>query len=654
MPKHINHKYTNHLINETSPYLLQHAHNPVQWYSWGEEALQKAKDEDKLIFISIGYSTCHWCHVMAHESFEDEAVARILNEQYVCIKVDREERPDLDAIYMNFCQLMTGSGGWPLNLWLTPEQRPIYAGTYFPKNDAYGRTGFISVLTHLHKMWQDDRDELMDKSLAIVAHVNNHGAPNPEAVDQFVTVQAVRELKERFDDVYGGFGGAPKFPSPHQLLYLMHDHIKHPNDSTMAMVTKTLDSMYAGGIYDHIGGGFARYSVDGQWLVPHFEKMLYDNALLLRTYNLAYQITKEPLYKAIAYDILRFLKREMHSVGGGFFTALDADSEGVEGKCYVFTTNQITEVLDQESQAYCERFDISQRGNFEGENIPNLIGKDISEPLFRHYQDNQDQLLTYREKRIQPSKDEKILTSVNGLLLGSLSHMYRLYEDEEVLTLAKGIASHIENNVYSEGRLKGSMTNGQLGPEGVLEDYAFVIEGTIELYQATFDPSYLEVAEKLTDTLNKEFWDREDGGYYMTSESHEALITRPKECYDSAIPSGNSVMGLNLMKLSRFKDSLEEQKRFDALIKAFGKRIKQGPSYFCYMMIGLLYRQQGTRDLVIAAPEGMKLSSDSRYIDYFTLRQAIQGEDKKPIDDEVTYYVCEDFACQQPMKILKE
>ncbi len=654
MPKHINHKYTNHLINETSPYLLQHAHNPVQWYSWGEEALQKAKDEDKLIFISIGYSTCHWCHVMAHESFEDEAVARILNEQYVCIKVDREERPDLDAIYMNFCQLMTGSGGWPLNLWLTPEQRPIYAGTYFPKNDAYGRTGFNSVLTHLHKMWQDDRNELLDKSLSIVAHVNNHGAPNPEAVDQFVTVQAVRELKERFDDVYGGFGGAPKFPSPHQLLYLMHDHIKHPNDSTMAMVTKTLDSMYAGGIYDHIGGGFARYSVDGQWLVPHFEKMLYDNALLLRTYNLAYQITKEPLYKAIAYDILRFLKREMKSDGGGFFTALDADSEGVEGKCYVFTPEQISEILGQNSQLYSDRFDISQMGNFEGHNIPNLIGKVISEPLILQHKVNQDKLLAYREKRVQPSKDEKILTSVNGLLLGSLSHMYRLYEDEEVLTLAKGIASHIENNVYSEGRLKGSMTNGQLGPEGVLEDYAFVIEGTIELYQATFDPSYLEVAEKLTDTLNKEFWDREDGGYYMTSESHEALITRPKECYDSAIPSGNSVMGLNLMKLSRFKDSLEEQKRFDALIKAFGKRIKQGPSYFCYMMIGLLYRQQGTRDLVIAAPEGMKLSSDSRYIDYFTLRQAIQGEDKKPIDDEVTYYVCEDFACQQPMKILKE
>lgn len=586
---------------------------------------------------------------MAHESFEDEVVAQILNDHYVCIKVDREERPDLDSVYMNFCQLMTGSGGWPLNLWLTPEQKPIYAGTYFPKDDIYGRTGFMTVLTHLLKMWREDPEELLTKSQEIVAHVNKHGLPNPESVDQFAPIQAVRELKDRFDDVYGGFGGAPKFPSPHQLLYLMHRHMKQADPELMTMVTKTLDSMYAGGIYDHIGGGFARYAVDGKWLVPHFEKMLYDNALLLRTYNMAYAITENPLYKVIAYDILRFLKREMLAENGGFYTALDADAEGVEGKSYVFTPQAITHVLGQEAEAYCQRYDISSAGNFEGENIPNLINQPLSAELFHQYQTHNDRLLTFRNSRVQPSKDTKLLTSVNGLLLTSLSHMYRLYGDETVLSLAKGIAAYIESTVLVDGELIGSTVQGQLGPVGVLEDYAFVIEGMIELYQATFEQTYLTLAESLTASLEAYFWDHEAGGYYMTSSKHEALITRPKDCYDSAIPSGNSVMALNLMKLSRLRDRKEEQDQVDRLMKAFGKRVKAGPSYFTYLMIAFHYRVEGTKDLVIATPEGQRVPWHPNHLAYFTLRQADTGEDKQAVNDETTYYICEDFACQKPL-----
>ena len=595
---------------------------------------------------------------MAHESFEDDVVAQLLNDNFICIKVDREERPDLDTIYMNYCQIMTGSGGWPLNLWLTPDQVPIYAGTYFPKMDNFGRTGFITILTHLKKMWLDDPSELMTKSQEIIAHVTRHGKIVPEELDQFITIQAIRDLKEGFDDVYGGFSKAPKFPSPHQLLFLMHDTMKHPNETTLAMVNKTLESMYAGGIYDHVGGGFARYSVDNKWLVPHFEKMLYDNALLLRAYNLAYSITQNPLYKNVAYDILRFLKREMLSSEGGFYTALDADSEGVEGKFYVFTDKEIDQVLGDEALVYKQRYDMTAKGNFEGKNIPNLIGKEVTSEGFEAFQEANSRLLKYRDQRVHPGRDHKVLTSVNGLLLTALSEMYRIYGDEAVKDLALGVATFIEAYTYKKKQLHGSYTQGKLGPKGVLEDYAFVMEGYIDLYQATFDEKYLKLALALLDEIDENFKDTKDGGYYMTSKVHESLIARPKECYDSAIPSGNSVMALNLLKLSRLTQRLDLQESYDHLIKAFGKKIKLGPSYFSYMMISLMYRQEGTKDLTIAFADGEEASYYSKAaqnnLNYFTVQSSGQRSEKPLIDHRTSYYVCEDFACRPPVHSLED
>ncbi len=645
MPEH---KFTNHLINETSPYLLAHAHNAVDWYPWGAEALAKAKKEKKPIFLSIGYHTCHWCHVMAHESFEDEAVGKFINDNFVAIKVDREERPDLDTIYMNACQMMTGGGGWPLNLWLTPDQVPFYAGTYFAKNDQYSRPGFTSVCTELNKMWRQNSDNVVAKSLEIKKAIQKQANLEPESLNSVVVIDALRSFGKRFDDKYGGFSGAPKFPSPHQLLFLMTYYRKKPNEDLLNMLTKTLDSMYQGGIYDHVGGGFARYSVDEKWLVPHFEKMLYDNALLLRAYNEAYAITKKPLYKEVAFGILKFVKRELLSLKGGFYTALDADSEGVEGKFYLWTMKEIQDILGDKAEAYCARYKISKRGNFEGKNIPNLIAKEDFETAMVDMSEENSLLLAGRENRVRPALDYKILTSTNGLMITALSHMYRVHGNEEALTMAKEAKDFIHNDLIVNLNLKGSIANKVVSSEGLLDDYAFYIEGLIELYQATYDSDYLDDAKSLVDQVNRRFWDNKNGGYYLTPSDHEALITRPKEAYDGAIPSGNSVMALNLMKLSRLLDKPDLQKGVQMLLKAFGKIVRKSPDYHSFLLQSMVHIQEGTRDLVIATED--KGSIDvTQSLDFFTTRLAVNDKEKKVVDGKTTYYVCEDFTCQLPV-----
>lgn len=644
-------KVPNHLKNETSPYLKQHVYNPVDWHPWGAEALEKAKTENKLIFLSIGYSTCHWCHVMAHESFEDETVATLLNDNYICIKVDREERPDIDSIYMNACQMMTGSGGWPLNLWLTPDQKPIYAGTYFPPHNQMGRPGFISVLTHLRKLWKEESEDLIGKSEEIMTFISGQSQGRPEEIDKFVTIQAVRDLKARFDPEYGGFSEAPKFPSAHQLLLLMHYYEQHPEAHLLEMIEKTLDSMYAGGIYDHVGGGFARYSVDHKWLVPHFEKMLYDNALLLRAYNQGYRLTQNPVYKEVAYNIVAFLKREMRSDEGGFFTALDADSEGVEGKFYVFTREEIDQALGDESEAYCEAYDITDKGNFEGLNIPNRIGRQSSIEVIDHFKASNQLLLDYRSKRIRPSLDYKILTSMNGLMISSLSHMFRVYGDQEILDLAIKANDYIERHHSTQEGLRGSSAKGIVNETVVLEDYAFYIEGLIDLYEATMNQQYLDKAIELLSVLDKEYWDNEKGGYFQTSSNGEQLISRPIDAYDGAVPSGNSVMAMNLLRLSRLMDKIDLQNQYDLLIKRFAGSIKKGPSYFTYMLMSLMYRQEGTKDLVVAADaltQSLMASIRERSLEYFTYDIRVGKGDKTTVDGKTTYYVCKNFACNQP------
>ncbi len=589
---------------------------------------------------------------MAHESFEDARIAEVLNAHYICIKVDREERPDLDTIYMNYCQVMTGGGGWPLNLFLTPDQVPIYAGTYFPTFDMQGRPGFMTVITHLHKLWTEDKETLLDKSRSIQAYVNNGLETKPEQLPSFVTVEAYRDLEKRFDHQYGGFGGAPKFPTPHQLMYLLMYWERKGEQDALEMVTKTLDSMYAGGIYDHIGGGFARYSVDEKWLVPHFEKMLYDNALLIRTYSQAYAATKKPLYKDIAYQIYEFLRREMRSQEGGYYTAFDADSEGVEGRYYVFDKKEIIDVLKDRAPEFCRMYDISETGNFEGDNIPNLIGKDVSHDIFEGYSDDRQTLLAYREGRVKPGLDHKILTSCNSMLLTGLTVMSMVFEDDMILSEAVDLEAYISANLWKSDRLYGSKTSNQLGNQAVLDDYAFYMEGLLWLHKATLKSNYLKKALVIQEKLDSEFKDTKNGGYFMTSSQHETLISRPKECYDGAIPSGNSVLAMTLLLLSRLTDSQMMEKDVTGLLKSFGKKVAKGPSYFTYMMKSQLLMETGTKDLVIALPSDVtekEIPKKERYqfIQFDTV--ILSKEVGYPaVDEKITYYVCENFTCSFP------
>ncbi|HQA48726.1 MAG TPA: thioredoxin domain-containing protein, partial [Bacillota bacterium] len=550
---------TNRLIHEKSPYLLQHAHNPVDWYPWGEEAFEKAKLEDKPIFLSIGYSTCHWCHVMERESFEDEEVAKVLNDYYVSIKVDREERPDIDSIYMSVCQAVTGQGGWPLTIIMTPDEKPFFAGTYFPKSGKYGYPGLVELLLRIKDAWDTERDRLVETGSNITEAIKN----SPRRIDgeklgQETAERALRGFRNSFDEVYGGFGGAPKFPTPHNLYFLLRYWKASGNGTALIMVEKTLESMYKGGLFDHIGFGFSRYSTDGKWLVPHFEKMLYDNALLAYAYTEAYQATGKDIYKDIARKIFTYVLRDMTSTGGGFYSAEDADSEGEEGKFYLWQPEEVKEAAGEEDgKLFCDWYGISPAGNFEGKSIPNLIGRDLGilyedKALARRLDGVREKLFMYREKRIRPHRDDKILTSWNGLMIAALALGGRAFHSDEYIKAAEAAYGFIQRNlVRGDGRLLARYRDGESAFPAYLDDYAFLVWGLIELYRATFKTGYLKRALELNRDMLDLFWDEREGGLFLYGEDSEQLIMRPKEVYDGALPSGNSVALYNMLRLSR-------------------------------------------------------------------------------------------------------
>ncbi len=537
----------NHLKNQTSPYLLQHADNPVNWYPWCDEAFARARAEDKPIFLSIGYSTCHWCHVMAHESFEDTQVAQVLNEHFVSIKVDKEERPDIDSIYMSVCQAYTGSGGWPMSIFMTPDQKPFFAGTYFPKTARYGQPGFVELLLAIHKKWETDRQLLLKSADEIISFLDRKTTAKGDANARLVDV-AFAIYKRTFDEKYGGFGEAPKFPTPHNLLFLMSYYEQRGNEKAMQMAEKTLLQMYRGGMFDHIGGGFCRYSTDRYFLAPHFEKMLYDNALLILAYCKAYQITEKKLYRDVAEKTAGYILREMTSPEGGFYSAQDADSEGVEGKYYLFDSAEIIELLGEETgEGFNRYFDITETGNFEGKNIPNLLK---NENMSGAYDDYLSNVYEYRKKRYPLHLDDKILTSWNALMIAAMCHLYRATQNTTYLEAAVRAQEFIEKQLCKEDILYVSYRESERSGKGFLDDYANQVFALLALYQVTRENRYLHKAQTLCDKAVFDFGDEEQGGFFLYGKENEQLILRPKETYDGAVFSGNSAMAYNLVQLT--------------------------------------------------------------------------------------------------------
>ncbi|GAV24846.1 thioredoxin [Carboxydothermus islandicus] len=671
----------NRLIHEKSPYLLQHAYNPVDWYPWGDEAFKKALMEDKPVFLSIGYSTCHWCHVMERESFEDEEVADLLNKHFVAIKVDREERPDIDQIYMTACQAMTGQGGWPLTIIMTPEKKPFFAGTYFPKRSKWGRPGLIEILTEIAKLWETDREQLLTISKRLYEFMQAMPQSKKGDLTEEVLEKAYREFLGRFDSEYGGFGPAPKFPTPHNLIFLLRYWKRTGEEKALFMAEKTLEAMTRGGIYDHIGYGFHRYSTDREWLVPHFEKMLYDNALLAYTYLEAYQATKKEKYARVAREVFTYVKRKMTSPEGGFYSAEDADSEGVEGKYYVWTQDEVKKVLGpEEGELFCRVYDITPEGNFEGKNIPNLIHTDLEsmavkfgkslEELTESLDRMRQKLYQEREKRVLPHKDDKILTSWNGLMIAALAKGARVLQDQELLNMAQKAAEFIFSKLRrDDGRLLARYREGEAAVLAYLDDYAFLIWGLIELYEASFEVRYLKLAVELTREMLKLFWDEKHGGLYFTGVDGEELITRPKEIYDGAMPSGNSVAALNLLRLGRMLGEEDFLQKAEEILSTFAGKVSEIPSAYSFYLLAYIFYLGPVKEVVVAGEPG---GEDTRaMIEKINLAylpnsvvlfhpigdagQEIQEiiphiADKKPLPGErATVYVCENFSCKAPV-----
>ncbi|MBR9978064.1 MAG: thioredoxin domain-containing protein, partial [Bacteroidetes bacterium] len=550
----------NRLVFTSSPYLLQHARNPVQWYPWSEEAFETAAREDKPVFLSIGYSTCHWCHVMEHESFEDEEIAAFLNQHYISIKVDREERPDIDQIYMTVCQAMTGAGGWPLTVFMTADKKPFFSGTYFPKDDRYGRPGFLRVLTALHDVWRNERSKIDSVTEELQQQLTNALGSAQGAIPADILDRAVESFKRSYDETYGGFGVAPKFPMGHMLSFLLRRATATGDNALLSMVEHTLIRMYRGGLWDHVGGGFCRYSVDRKWLVPHFEKMLYDNALLLSAYTDAWQITGNTAYRQVAGELIAYLRREMLSPDGLFYSAENADSEGEEGRFYVFTRGEFDACVGGKASMLAEYFGIEEAGNFEqGKNILH-IADDPVEWASRHglkpdearaVVDNaRAALFEYRAQRVHPSLDDKILTSWNGLMISALARAGQAFEDDGITTMASRAADALLASLRGpDGRLLHRRRGTDVGIQGFLEDYAFLIQGLIDLYQATFHTPYLRAATELTDDMCSYFVDENDGSLFVSAHDAEELIVRGKQADDGALPSGNAAAAYNLMRL---------------------------------------------------------------------------------------------------------
>jgi uncharacterized protein YyaL (SSP411 family) len=593
----------NRLFGESSPYLLQHAHNPVEWYPWGEESLQKAKSENRPIFLSIGYSACHWCHVMAHESFEDEEIAKIMNENFINIKVDREERPDIDDIYQRVSQLAIGTGGWPLSVFLTPDQKPFYVGTYFPKYGRYGMPGFGTILGQLAEAYKTKRQEI-DSATVEFLQALEHSAkdvqqPRGVILDRSILDEAAVGLLHMSDPVYGGFGQAPKFPNPSNLLFLLRCYDISGLNRYKDFVMFTADKMAAGGIHDQIGGGFARYSTDQKWLIPHFEKMLYDNALLVQVYAELYQISGDEKYLEVVEKTLEYVRREMMSPENGFYSAQDADSEGEEGKFYVWSKQEIFNSLGDETIAsiFCEYYGVGHAGNFEGKNILNIRSSfaDLSlkysrppEMLKRIINDASSRLFEIREKRVKPSRDDKILTAWNGLMISGFAKGFRVTNNKHYLEIAKNTIEFIESRVTRDnGRLYRTFKDGISKLNAYLDDYAFYVNALLDVFELDSNPIYLEKAIKYTDFMLQHFWDPVDCTLYFTSDDHEQLIVRTKSLYDLAVPSGNSVAASDLLRLYHLTQKNDYLEKAEQIMKAGATSSAENPFGFGQLLTAI-------------------------------------------------------------------
>jgi uncharacterized protein YyaL (SSP411 family) len=674
---------SNRLADETSPYLLQHALNPVDWYPWGEEALAKAKAEDKPIFLSIGYSACHWCHVMAHESFEDPETAAIMNEHFVNIKVDREERPDLDSIYMEAVVAMTGGGGWPMSVFLTPDAVPFYSGTYFPPTDRYGIPSFQRVLLSMAEAYRHQRAQIEQGSEQLKARIGQSLALRgdstgltPETLDL-----AYRGLAGRFDSTHGGFSNAPKFPQPMNLEFLLRYHHRTSDPQALTMVDLTLTQMACGGIYDQLGGGFHRYATDARWLVPHFEKMLYDNALLARVYLHAWQVTQRPLYRRIAEETLDYVMREMTHPLGGFYSAQDADSEGEEGKFFLWTPDQVKSVLgDEEGEIFCRYFDVTPAGNFEGKSILNVkfdlstaaAAAQMDEDRFQTIiNQGRQKLFQAREARVKPGQDDKVLTAWNGLMLSAFAEASRVLGRKDYRDVAERNADFILGELCHNGRLLRSWKSespageGQAKLNAYLEDYAFYADGLLALYQATFDPRWFAEARALVDAILTHFADL-SGGFFDTSDDHEQLITRPKNLQDNAIPSGNAAAADALLRLAAYTADDAYRQPAEEMLAAMTPMMQQYPGGFSHWLSVLAFQLAPPREIALV---GDPTADDthamldvlfSTYHPHQVVAVAAPDDenaasivpllaDRPQQNGRTTAYVCQRFICQAPI-----
>lgn len=659
---------SNHLKGQGSPYLLQHADNPVAWYPWGKEAFEKAEREDKPVFLSVGYSTCHWCHVMAHESFENEEIAEILNRYFVSVKVDREERPDVDSVYMAVCQAFTGNGGWPMSIFMTAGQKPFFAGTYFPPAAHYGRMGFRELLLAIADKWETNREGLLESAEMILAQLEagqekgdiggSREQSRSNGEKDRLARQAADLFAASFDEENGGFGGAPKFPTPHNLIFLTLFAALSKDDAAWQQVYKTLVQMRRGGIFDQIGSGFSRYSTDAAYLVPHFEKMLYDNALLILAYAVAYEASGEELFLDTARQTASYLLREMCGEEGEFFSAQDADSEGEEGKYYVWRHAEIEQVLGRErGAAFCACFGITEQGNFEGKNIPNLLNGGAISAAF----DKEKKLLyDYRKKRAKLHLDDKVLTSWNALTICALSVLYRVTKECAYLQAAERAGRFIEQHLVNGDKLYVSCRGHAPSVNGFLDDYAYYAAAQISLYEATLDSAYLKRAAMICDEAGRQFGDESGRGYFLSGAKNDSLIVRPKETYDGALPSGNSVMAYCLVRLSQLLPSDTYARAAQGQLAFLAGEARQYPAAHSMFLIAKLFydfppqkitvvlagEEQGNQKERETEPTDEGLGRMPLYADVTLLKHPTK--DYRVLNHQTTYYVCKDQTCLPP------
>ena len=670
------HEHTNRLIHETSPYLLQHAHNPVDWHPWGPEALEKARSEDKPILLSIGYSACHWCHVMERESFENEAIARLMNENFINIKVDREERPDLDTIYMNAVQMMTGHGGWPMTVFLTPKQIPFYGGTYFPPEDRHGMPGFPRLLNAIAEAYRTRSDEIAENAKAVLGELNRVNALGSQQDELSIEIleRAANHLMRSFDPQYGGFGSKPKFPPSMTLTFLLRQYRRTGDTAMLAAVELTLDRMARGGIYDQLGGGFHRYSVDERWLVPHFEKMLYDNALISRLYLDTYLVTGNELYSRVATETLDYVRREMTDPSGGFYSSQDADSEGEEGKFFVWTPAEVEALLGPENASlFCRYFDVSSSGNFEGQSILH-IDSDLTaiarllkvepEQLAGVIERGRRVLFEAREHRIKPGRDEKVLTAWNGLMLRSFAEATRVLKRDDYREVAIKNAEFLLAHMHRDGRLLRTHRAGESKLNAYLEDYAYLADGLLSLYEATFDVRWFVEARNLVETMIEQFWDDEGGGFYFTGRDHEELISRTKDVYDNATPSGNSVAVSVLLRLVLFTEEQRYRQLAERTLRLLLGVVQRAPSAFGHLLCAFDLALASPFEIAIIGAAGEPATAAlvdivfTRYLPNRIVASASASDDtarnirllegRAEVEGKPTAYVCFNHRCEAP------